>query len=165
LPQHGSLDRRDFQSQHDYFPTDCFTPRRLLAELPREQQLYDVANGLLRVPHGQLTTPQPKSGSRGSRGSRQLVHLPHAAAGPARLFNHTYARESRQCQAVVRYVPYESRKLLGFPMYQCTERERGQFQSPNLSGYVYNSVNCYQCHKRQWSAPGGSPVDSNEEIE
>ena len=37
-------------------------------------------------------------------------------------------------------------------VFQCTQCHGGgnaaNFNHPNLSGYVYNSVNCYQCHKR-----------------
>src|SRR5258706_8145996 len=37
-------------------------------------------------------------------------------------------------------------------VFQCTQCHGGgnaaNFNPPNLSGYVYNSVNCYQCHKR-----------------
>jgi hypothetical protein len=37
-------------------------------------------------------------------------------------------------------------------VFQCTQCHGGgnaaNFNHPNVSGYVYNSVNCYQCHKR-----------------
>jgi hypothetical protein len=38
-----------------------------------------------------------------------------------------------------------------YSVFQCTQchggGNAGNFQHPNVSGYVYNSVNCYQCHK------------------
>ena len=38
-----------------------------------------------------------------------------------------------------------------YTVFQCTGCHGGgnaaNFQHPNVSGYVYNSVNCYQCHK------------------
>ena len=39
-----------------------------------------------------------------------------------------------------------------YSVFQCTNCHGGgnaaNFHHPNVSGYVYNSVNCYQCHKR-----------------
>jgi hypothetical protein len=39
-----------------------------------------------------------------------------------------------------------------YSVFQCTNCHGGgnaaNFRHPNVSGYVYNSVNCYQCHKR-----------------
>ena len=38
-----------------------------------------------------------------------------------------------------------------YSVFQCTgchgNNNANGFQHPNVSGYVYNSVNCYQCHK------------------
>ena len=56
--------------------------------------------------------------------------------------------ESRQCQRRLRHLPHQLRGLLGLHVHHCHgSNNAANFNHPNVNGYVYNSVNCYACHK------------------
>jgi hypothetical protein len=133
LPHNVNLARLGVQPQRDHFPTDWLSRHGggYMRDVPRKQQLHDAADRLLRLPRGSVQHHN-ESGPRGSRIPDNLRDLPYDDNLARRnIQSYLFPRESRQRQRRVRYVPYQSRELLGFPMHAMPRRrERGEFQSP-----------------------------------
>ena len=150
MPHHDSVDWGHIQSQQHAVPADGRARQCGLHQVPHQQRVRGNADGLLLLPPGGLHRDN-ESESRNSGLAHNLHHLPHhdclASGHTADPVPHLLPAESRQCQRRLRDLPYQ---LDDYSVFQCTGCHTAAATNPKhqgVSGYVYNSVNCYACHK------------------
>ena len=94
-----------------------------------------------------LGTTNPNHTSAGFPKTCDTCHTTTSWAGAT--FNHTYFPTNHGNANGVCATCHTNPS--DYSVFQCTgchgNNNANNFQHPNVSGYVYNSVNCYQCHK------------------
>jgi len=92
-------------------------------------------------------TTNPNHASAGFPKTCDTCHTTTSWAGAT--FNHTYFPTNHGNANGVCATCHTNPS--DYSVFQCTgchgNNNANNFQHPNVSGYVYNSVNCYQCHK------------------
>jgi hypothetical protein len=76
-----------------------------------------------------------------------MRNMPHHDLLGRATFNHTWFPTSTEGFQNVQRLLHESIGLLDFHLYDMPHESADGLQTFGVSSYVYNSANCYQCHR------------------
>jgi len=167
MPHNHGLDRLHVQSQRHHVPADRISRHvGSVRELPRQQQLHDIADELLWLPRdGLQRDDQPKSRRGRSRvcaGELQL--LPHDHGMDLRdLQPHVFPGEPWRRQRRLRHLPYEFFRLLDFPMHRLPHQVGNRSQAQRRERLCLEQRELLSVPQELSTSPGGSPANPRRE--